>query len=125
MQLPVGVLGHVAGLAAQGFGGGLPHGVLLRVLMPGGPGPDRLVRVGVAPHLPVGGDQPGLVLPLGPVHRMLRDRAKGLRPRRGVLGGVLTQPPLPVRHRLRQFGPVPVGVRITRAAGQLRPWPGC
>ena len=124
VQLPVGVLGHVAGLAAEGFGGGLPHGVLLRVLIPGGPNADRLVRMGLAPHLPVGGDQPGLVLPLSPVHRVLRDRAKGFRPRRSVLGGVLAQPPLPVLHRLRQFGPVPVGVRVARAAGQLRPWPG-
>ena len=122
-QLPVAVLAHLAGHVAERLGGGLPHGAGLRRVIPG-PGTDRLVRVDVTPHLPVGGDQGCLVLPFRAVHRVIRHRPEGVRPGGRVLGGVLAQAPGPVVHRLRELAGVPAGARVAGVGHLLGPGPG-
>src|SRR5262249_56362757 len=100
-ELPVAVLAKAAGYVTGRFGGGLPvragvGGVLA------GPGADRLSGMDIAPPLPVLLNQPGFVLPLGPVDGMPGYRPEGVRPGRRVLGGVLPETALPVSHGVGQ-----------------------
>ena len=98
---------------AEGEEGLVPGGPLIR-RVPGGLGADRVVRVVIAVHLPVGSDRGRLAFPFLPDSRIVRHRAERRdSPHGRDLGSVLAEPLLAVVHHggdLRQVSPA-LGVR--------------